>query len=1023
MRAKLNGILTLLLVLSVQFVFAQKTVSGTVSDEAGPLPGVNVIIKGTKTGVETDFDGKYSIQAKQGDVLQFSYIGMEMTEKTVGSSNVIDVLMTSANVLDEVVVTAFGRKKSKNEFTGNAVNVDSEQIKKTSFVSTEQALQGKVAGLRVNTTSGTPGSTQQISIRGLQSINASNDPLIIIDGVAINQSNLSGSTDVSTLSPLSSLKTDDIESITVLKDAISTAPYGPAGSNGVIMITTKNGKQGQTKYNLSSSVGYINNASRGLKPMTGQQKLELLEESVWNTYGSSSYGGLGYISTRDEVEDFMSYYSTFANANNWIAEGKPFYDWEKEIVNKNASMINTDFSVSQGNEKSNLYASLGYNKTESTVIGSDFSRVSGLIKYKTDLSDKIQLSISVNGANSIQNASLEQAAYFSNPNLTKYFMSPWVNPYEEDGTPNITSLEYQTSIHNVLYTATQNIRRNDVTRLAQGTELKISLLKNLSFKTNFNIEYNSAYYKNYENPYHGDGEDYNGYVEESVERVFDYTTQNSLDYNFKIGEDHTFALTGLMEFIKFKNNYLYAYGENFPNDILENLSAASSNYDAYSSFSDRMTLRYVGMLNYNYKGKYLLDGTYSYQGDSRFSEDVRFDNFYSVGLGWNIHKEDFMQNINFINELRLKAGYGITGNYGINRNVYQAGFSFYEYNSNPATYISGYGTTASWEKGLKRDIALEYRMMDGRLKGTFAYFSNKTYDMLFDKPLPMSSTYVPGSAIQNVGEMTNKGFEADLSFDVIRKEKFNWNVSGNYATLDNMVTKLPEDASIVTGTRIVEQDRILYEWYLPLWKGVDPDNGLPVWYTDETKTATTNIYAEASRVYTGFNAMPKYSGGLSTRFDISNFFVEGGIYFSGGNKVYEDWAAYTHTSRGNVLNFYNASTELYDNVWRNPGDIATHPRMEYSNSIITNAANASTRWLYDGDYIRLRDLAIGYKLTKSQFDSLPFESVILSARGTNLFTWVKDDRLKWDPEVRTDGFTNLTTPPVKTVVINLNINF
>lgn len=1027
MKTKFNGILTLILVLTVQFVFAQKTVTGSVTDENGPLPGVNIIIKGSKTGTETDFDGKYSITAKQGDILVFSYVGLKTVEKKVEGS-VIDVVMETSdeNVIDEVVVTAYGKKKSKNEFTGNAVNVDATQISKSGFVSSEQALQGKAAGVLVNTTSGTPGSGQQIRIRGLQSVNSSNAPLIVIDGVAISDTNLSGDTTVSSLSPLASLRNDDIETITILKDAISTAPYGPAGSNGVIMITTKSGKKGDAKFNFSSTIGFSNNARTGLTPMSGEQKYELVKEAVWNTYGTNTTGGLGYIATRDDVEDFMSGYSTFDNATNWNNAGKPDYNWAKEVAVENAPMINSNFSVGSGNEKSSFFASIGYNKSNSTIIGSDFSRLGGLFKFESKLRKNLNLKFSINGSNLVQNASLEQGAYFSNPNLSKYFLSPWISPYDENGEPNIGDT-FTSSLHNTLYTTAHNIKRNDITKFTPNIDVDYEFYKNLTFSSTFGLEYNSAYYKDYANTIHGDGADTEGSIYEDIYREFIYTTQNSLEYKFDLGEKNHFNVTALSEFSKQKDYDVSAYGEYLANENITDLVGASDSFDAYSGFSDEMTLRYVGLLAYNYASKYLLDASYSYQGNSKFDPTIRFDHFYSVGLGWNIHNEDFLKDVKFINNLRLKASYGTTGNFGIDRNKYLKSFGITEYNAESAMYISSIGYPLHWETGVKRDLSLDYQLWDRRIKGTIAYFLNNTNDMLFNFPMGQSSQYVPGAAEQNVGEMQNKGIELELSVDVIKNDNFTWNMNGNYSTVHNMVTYLPKDGEIISATRAVQQDHMIYEWYMPVWAGVNPDNGLPQWYVDvndETNPdAVTSTYTQAKKAYQGTNATPTYAGGFNTRFDYKNLFIEGGIYFAGGNQVYEDWAAYTHTSLGSRLYTYNASTQLYDGVWRNPGDNATHPRMEWTNAAISAASSSSTRYLYDGDYIRLKDLAIGYQFDKSFFNNLFFDSVSLTLRGSNLYTWVKDERLQWDPEVRQDGFTNLTTPQVKTISFNLSVNF
>jgi len=1064
MRTKFSGILTLLLAFVVQLSFAQqKTITGTVTDETGmPLPGVNIVIVGTTTGTQSDFDGNYSINANVGQAISFSYLGYQTTEVpvTASTTNISIQMSEDAATLEEVIVTAYGRKRTKNEYTGSVVTVGSEDLMKVPFVSVQQALQGRAAGVQVMGSSGAPGAGQQIRIRGIQSINAGNEPLYVIDGVPVSAENISGSANVNSIDITSLISMDNIESLTVLKDAVSTAPYGAAGANGVIMITTKSGRTGKARFSLVTSTGVSNNAVRGLEPMSGEQKWELVQSGLWNMFGDNDYGGSGAIQNNTETDIYNHILNTpgligqgpYRSLVAWDEAGRPNNDWEKEVTNRDAFMQNVDFSMTQGNEVSTMYASLGYNYTEATVIGSDFERINGTFKYNTKLSDKFDLSLSAIASNAKSNGALERSAFFSNPNLSKYFLSPWINPYAPDGTPNISDEDFvaYTGLHNTLFTAHRNIRDNDITRVIPSASLIYKITDKLSYTTRFNIDYTLRYYKGYNSPVHGDGLAPGGNVSESSTRLFNYVYQNTLDYRFNIGDDHNFNLTGLSEYSKYNTYGLSAYGENMANDILTNLSAATANFDASSSFSNAISLRYVGMLSYNYKQKYLLDATYSYQGDSRFSRNERFDSFYTVGLGWNVHKESFMDDVTFINDLRLKGSYGTVGNSNIPRNQYQALAGVFDYNNQAALIMNVFGSTAGWETGVRTDVAMEFSLWNRRINGLFSYYNNETNDMLFNFPLGQSVGFLGAGALQNIADMRNRGIELDLSVDIIQTDTFNWNIRGNYSTVDNLVTRLPEDGEIITGTRAVREGHKVYEWYLPEWAGVDPETGNPQWWTNtpifeedpttgemidtgEVSRELTSDYNEAEQVFTGYNMLPKYSGSISTRFDFNNFFLEGTLFFAGGHKIYEDWADYTQTSDMGRLLPFSATTEVYNGAWRQPGDIATHPRIG-SGEPITQAANPSTRFLYDGDFMRLRDLAIGYTFKSDFVQQIGLEGLSMAVRGTNLFTWVKDDRMKWDPEVitgtegsgqgvLTGGFTNLTIPPIKSVVFQLNVNF
>lgn len=1026
MKTKLTCFLTLIFVLLMQMSFAQdqtKTIEGTVTDDNGmEIPGVNIMIEGTDRGTATDFNGRYTLEAAAGEVLNFSAVGFQDQSVTVGMEDDIDVTMTGGEVLDEIMITAFGRKLTRNESTSSVVTVGSEDIEKSPFVDVQQALQGRVSGMTVATSSGTPGSATEVRIRGYNSITAGKSPLYVIDGVPVNSGSVTALSGTSTMDMMSMIGNSNIESVSVLKDASAVAPYGAEGANGVILITTKSGRKGEAKYNLKYTTGFNNNAVRGLKMMNGEQKLKAAELGFVNG---------GYVDNVEDAYDFID--ANFADLGVWEAHGRPDVDWYDLVRNKDALMMDADFSVSKGTETSNFYASLGFNKTEGTVVASEYKRVTGNLKYNTELNDKMDLQISANVSNADQNGVLEvegsdgSNAYYSNPNMTPYFMSPWADPYSPDGSLSIGN-EWDlvnNGLHNVLYTAPRNIRNNNVTRAIQNTNFSFDILDNLTFRSVMGIDYTLAYGKNYANPVHGDGESPNGYVQEATTRLFKYTTQNTLDYKFTLDEVHNFNLTAVQEFSKYKNSQMFGYGENLANDVLNNISAASSNYDAGSTFSDRMSQRYVGLLSYNFDQKYLLDASYSYQGDSRFSK--QFGNFYSVGLGWNMHKENFLMDSEFLDELRLRGGYGLTGNADIQRNQFQSLMGFGSYRNNPAAGITEYGTTATWEKSLRMDAAIEFSMFNHRLNGSVGYYSNETQDMLFRVPLPHSSLYTGGRVLQNGGEMTNKGLEVELSGDIISTPDFNWNLGGNFSTLSNEITSLPEDSKTLEGIWALEEGHTVYEWRMKEWAGIDAENGDALWYVNRETNGdeTTNDYAEAEKVYQGSSRLPKYSGSINTRFDFKNFFLEGQIYFAGGHKVWQAWSSYLQTTNiSSVMSVANSSQAAFEGAWRQPGDDATYPRFDYGSENIDDAASSSTRWLHDGDYMRLRDISIGYTFDRDVLQGTFLDGVTLSVRGTNLWTWVKDSSLEHDPEVEADsGFTDLTTPPIKSVTFNVNLNF
>ena len=1020
MKKRLNGILTLLLVFAVQLTFAQSLqVTGTVTDADGmPLPGVNVIVRGTNTGSTTDFDGRYAVNATQGQVLVFSFVGYVTQNVTVSTQSVINVsLQEDAAQLDEVIVLGYSTR-GVEEVTGSSVQIGGEDVAEVPVVSVEQALQGRVAGLQVSTASGTPGAIQDIRIRGQSSLNAGNDPLYVIDGVPVSNSNVSGSANYTSLNPLAAINSQDIASITVLKDASATAAYGARGSNGVIVVTTKKGRSGETQFTFASQVGVQNDAYMKRNVLTGAQRYELLSESLM-----AGYGPTGTVQQRPNLT-LDNAVPTLLPAVAANYDGTSNYDWSGMIRNEDALLQNYTFSAAGGDELSSFYASLGYNKTEATVIGGNFERINASLNFNRQLRSNINLSTSVNVSNTKQNPILENGSFFSNPYITRALMNPFNNMFNEDGSYNI-NLPFG-SLPNIFYVMDNNITRNSLTRAITNTKLDWELVDNLTFSNRFSIDYQLNEYFSYRNRYEGDAESFNGDTSTSDDKNYNWVYQGSLNYGFKVGENHNFDLTGLFEYQNNQNSYLFGYGQNFPVDGLIQINTTSAAFDADSQFSDWYNVSYLGLLNYNFAGKYVVDATFRREGSSRFAMGNRFGNFGSVGAAWNIHREAFMADSPF-NTLRLRASYGITGNNAIGINAYQALLTYSaNYADNGAGFPSQFGNSdLSWEKGETFDVGFTFGLLKNRLTGSFAYFNRRTYDLLLNVPLSRTTGF--SQQARNIGEMTNKGIEAELAFDVFRTQDFTWNVSANVGTVENEVTELavgadgeeldPNAGSSYTSTRTGLPANA---WFMRTWAGVDPQTGSPTWYVNGVDGAVTSNYNAAERVYQNTSALPTYSGGLGTRVQFKGFFAEADVYFAGGHKIYEQFAQFYMRTNNFTLGTYNGAAELLER-WQQPGDITDVPKLNYAAN--DNFFNTSSRHLFDGDYIRLKNLAFGYNLPSTFAQNIGIDGLTLTLRGTNIATWVKDDGLKLDPEVRANGFTTLTTPPVESYTLGINVKF
>lgn len=926
--------------------------------------------------------------------------------------------------IDEVVVMGYIKRKA-SEVTGSSVKLSSSDINTPAAISVDQAFQGKTPGVVVNASSGTPGSVQTVFVRGIGSMNSSNQPLYVVDGVPIINANVGGalssessSLTSSTLSSLASLNNEDIESVTVLKDASATALYGARGSNGVIVITTKNGRKGRTNFNLNTSIGFQNDAYMKRRPLTGDEKLGLLKQALVNQYGAANNFGLD-----GAIPYAVSKKLGIGNVNNWDGVST---DWSEYIKRRNALAYTADFTASGGNEKSTFYASLGYNRTEATVITPNpFERISGMLKMTRDLTDKVKLETSFNGSWITQNPILEQGGYFSNPYVSKILLSPWANPYNPDGTWNINNFTKFTSLHNIGYTLDKNINRNTVVRAIANTKVDYEIIKKLVFSTRINLDYINADNKVYTNRYHGDGATTNGYAERSFTQNYTWVLQNSLNYSFNV-ERHKFDLTGLYEYQKNQRDFLYGYGENFPADDLFNVASTTANKDATSTFYDWKNVSFLGLLNYSFANKFIVDASFRREGSSRFAPGHRFGSFWSVGAAYNMNK-DFFQDV--FDELKLRASYGVVGNSGVDLNQYQALLAYdADYDSNGAVYPKTLGNKdLTWEKNKTLDVGLSFGVLNNRLTGSVGYYNKHTYDLLLYVPLSRTTGF--SSQAINAGAMTNRGVEAMLSYDIIKNENFGWNLSANIATVKNVVDKLAVDASgnpinpTSSSYKSTEIGQPFAFWYMPTWAGVNVETGAPEWYVNGVDGERTSVYSNAARHNQG-TALPKYSGGISTNIKVKDFFVNASLYFAGGHKVYEQYAQWYMRTNNFTLASYNGVEELLT-AWTKPGDITNVPKLTYN--LNDNFHNTSSRHLYDGTFARLKDVTLGYNLPSEYLRSIGINGLTFTVRGSNLWTWVKDKGLKLDPETgnrdNSMGYTTLNTPPVKSVIFGFNFKF
>lgn len=999
-------LLSLLLCVTVVQGSAQgHTVTGKVTsaEDGSSLPGVNVVLKGTTKGTVTDADGQYSLALPSGEgTLIFSFIGLASREESVAGRNVIDVQMaTDVKQLAEVVITGYG-EVSKEAFTGSHTRLDAAMIESQPVSSVESVLQGNIAGLQLTTSSGTPGSVQDIRIRGISSITANNEPLFVIDGIPVISGNMVESTSTGTLGVLASINANDIESMTVLKDASATALYGARAANGVIIITTKTGKSGKAQFNFSAQRGWVSRAVDGPKMLNAAQWEELYLESLVNA---------GYASTPEEANELYP--------SGW--DGTTDTDWWDVITNDDAMQQSYDISARGGNEKFNYYSSVGYFQQDGVNLGTDYERITGKLNFSSAVNDKLLLSNATTGSHILQNGQLEGSAYFSNPEAAPLFTLPIDPATNPDGTPN---LNLSTGTYNPLFVYENDIDRRNQVRILNNTTLRYDILDNLKFTTNIGLDYVQTEELYYNNRTYGDGAGSNGSSFVYSNRNFNWVWKNMLDYSLSINETNDLGLKFIYEAQKNQYYTIGAGGNDIAADGLHYPSSVGNVTFANGYKYDWAVNSIAGVVNYAFDSRVFVDATLRGEGNSRFSADNRWGLFYSLGASWVLSNESFLDGVEALDNAKLRVSYGKTGNGGIGVNQYQAFLGYdYTYNGAGAIAPNQFGNyDLTWETSKAWNFALDLGLFE-RITTTVEYFHRTGSDLLLEVPLSYTTGF--DQQLQNVGEMVNKGVEVSFSADIFKTRSFKWNVGFNLTSLSNEVTKLPtsatgEEIGITTNTRTVATGLPVYSWSMPTWMGVNPQTGQPQWLEADNSEAVTSVYNGNADYYQGANATPTFYGGLNTRLEYKGVFLTALLYYSTGNKLYDTWAGYTLSDGRFTYNVSSGYARTFDR-WQKPGDISDNPQNIYGNTSQSN--QTSSRRLYDGEYLRLRDLTVGYNFPASLLSKMRLSSATLYVKGTNLWTWVKDDNLEFDPEVKADGFIDLNSAPLKNIAVGLKVGF
>ena len=996
-----------------------RTLTGRVTDEQGqPVPKASILLKGTRIGTTTNAEGNFalSIPANAKTVV-ISSINMSTQEIAITDEPInIALKASTANSLQEVVVVGYGTQK-KITLTGSPAIVKAKDIENKPFSSVDKALQGQVTGLQSTASSGAPGANQDIRIRGISSINAGNSPLWVIDGAIVNTGDASRLQTTANL--LSTLNPNDIESITVLKDAASTSIYGSRGANGVILVTTKKGRAGKTKLRFDTEVGFNNTAytSDRNRPLNAKEYIDLTREGLVNAGA-----------TQAQIDGTLT---SLGNGN-----GTDF-NWLKAVT-RQGDQQQYNLSASGGSDKTTFYISGGYFNQEGTTVTSDLKRYNGAIRVTNQATDKLTISMNLDGGIVKQNTPQAGGA-FGNPILSAYFLLPTQSAYKPDGSLNYLTADFRaSSLYNTIATTTLDHRRLNQFSLRGSVSAEYKILKNLTFKTNYAADYNNLEEEQYNNPFYGDGAvlatgspsfgpnvQYNasttGRVFNFYTRYYNYTFTNTLNFRQNVGRsaDTYFNLKLGYENQLSKGYFNNLQGTGFPLTLaLQQAASTATPKTASATISNYSFVSEFALLDFTYREKYNLSGSFRRDGSSRFGSNKPYGNFWSVGASWNIDKEKIFADSKLISQLKLSASYGKNGNANIGNYDYFPGYGFgANYNSTPGSFPNNVGNLdLTWEENRPFDVGVNLGVLKNRISVEAIYYKRKSSKLLLDVPLSATSGFL--TVRKNIGALENKGYELTLNVIPIKTKDFDWDINFNYSNNKNKVTSLPSGKDILNGLFILRPGYDVQSYFLRKYAGVDPANGDPLWYTDSTQKATQNVYSSAQRLIGGQSASPTYFGSLTNTFNYKGFSLEAQFYYSGGNYSFDAFNSFYLGAGANPT--FNKASRILDR-WQKPGDITDIPRYVYGGN--KSFQSSSTFYLNNSNYIRLRNLQLGYRLPQTSISRLGLSSVFFYVRGTNLATWVKDKNQPFDPEQGASARSNLNEFIPRTVAVGLNIGF
>ncbi len=981
-------------------------------------------------------------------VLFFLGQGLAMGQKTKSDS-------TKVTKIEDVVLTVAYGKQKKEAIVGAISSVDSKVLKTQQATNVATALQGSTAGVNIYTTSGQPGASPQIYIRGVGSISASSYPLIILDGVPYNGN-------------LNNISQDQIESMNVLKDAASSAVYGSRAANGVIVITTKNGKlNGKPTFNFTSLVGVSSRAVRLHKLLGAEDYVKYTWQALRNkklytvnnllnidANGNLVAGDLAEANTfaSNELIKYLGYnpYNVdrpIDENGNLVNGAKLLWDtdWEKELFNKAAFKQEYRFDMSGGSSNTRYFFAADYLKMDGVVKTSDFERTGLRMNIDSKLNNWLNAGMRSSFSATTANVPPQSGTngvtewIYLMPNIyPAYQMKNGEIAKDDFGNPmfdygdglgvngnNIngkrpTSARATFNILGDLHY--NNYIRKEYNVIGNGY-LEAVFNPYLSFKSQLGYEFSVYDYFSYGNNLYGytGTKDIKGEISQTrnLNKTINFT--NSLNYNRRFGE-HNLTGQGIFEVYQYTYEPFNATGRGFSTGVTA-LDAATKKTELGGNLWRERLVSYLGRLSYNYSNKYFLEGSFRTDGSSRFAEGIRWGKFFSTGASWVVTRENFFKPNKYINNLKLRASYGELGNsntsdYFPYMMIYNSGYP--QLDAVGILQGNSVDRNLSWEKTASVNAGADFTLFNRRINGSIEYFEKRSIDLIYSVPLPESTG--TSSITTNMGSIKNYGWELTLNSTNIKTDDFLWTTNFNISTVKNRILQLSQE-KVLGSTKLWEVGRSMYDFFLPEWAGVNPKTGQGQWYINEYNTdgsrKITSDYnianLEQNRSYVG-TSMPKFTGGLTNYFKYKNFDLNLLLNFSFGSKVYDS------TYNGLMSNLVDQSQQSADvkKAWQNPGDITDVP-MNIATISYTLNSSTSTRFLFNNDYIRLKSITLGYNISPETLETIGAKSLRLFFQADNIFTWQSHKGI--DPEQGISGITGNYSPLMKTLSVGFTLGF